>query len=216
MFTLADIPMFSGLKSEQLDALQSQMHIHQYSKHSVVFYEGDYSEYLQILLDGSVRLYKTNPKGTQIHMHNFTSPEIIALFAAFEKTPFPATCEFLTEGTVGLLPLEELYKCLHDVDFSMTLITALTKRMKLIADLFHKETIYSSEAKIADILYSNPRVFEQLKNAEIASILNIAPETLSRFLTEFKKEELISIENHVVTIHNKNALKMIIETNIIA
>lgn len=213
MFLLSHIPLFSGLNNEQLEALQAQMHIHQYSKDSVVFYEGDQSEYLQILLDGTVRLYKTTPKGTQVHMHNFIAPEIIALFAAFEKIPFPATCEFLTEGTVGLLPLEKIYECLHDTDFSMTLIAALTKRMKLIVDLFHKEMIYSSEAKIADIIYHNPRVFERLKNAEIASIINITPETLSRILTKFKKEEIISIEHHVLNILNKGALKSVIETN---
>jgi len=59
MFELKDIPLFSALKEEQLKLLQAQMHIHQYLKDSVVFYEGDQSKYLQILLDGTVRLYKT-------------------------------------------------------------------------------------------------------------------------------------------------------------
>ncbi len=213
MMALKDIPLFSGLNTEQLELLQSQMHIHHYSKDSVVFYEGDTSEYLQILLDGSVRLYKTNPKGTQVHMHNFTAPEIIALFAAFEDVPYPATCEFLTEGIVGLLPLVKIYDCLHHVDFSMSLISALSKRMKLIADLFHKETIYSSEAKIADVIYNNPTVFERLKNGEIASILNMTPETLSRILTKFKKEQIITIEHHVVTVLNETALLSVIDNN---
>ena len=213
MMALKDIPLFSGLNTEQLELLQSQMHIHHYNKDSVVFYEGDTSEYLQILLDGSVRLYKTNPKGTQVHMHNFTAPEIIALFAAFEDVPYPATCEFLTEGIVGLLPLVKIYDCLHHVDFSMSLITALSKRMKLIADLFHKETIFSSEAKIADLIYTNPTVFERLKNGEIASILNMTPETLSRILTKFKKEQIITIEHHVVTVLNETVLKSVIDNN---
>jgi CRP/FNR family transcriptional regulator len=213
MFELKDMPLFSGLKKNQLELLQSQMHVHQYNKNSVIFYEGDTSEYLQILLDGSVRLYKTNPKGTQVHMHNFTAPVIIALFAAFENVPFPATCEFLTDGTVGLLPLDKIYECLHDVNFSMSLISALSKRMKLIADLFHKETIYSSEAKIADVIYNNPTVFERLKNSEIASILNMTPETLSRILSKFKKENIITIENHVVTVLDKTVLQKIIDNN---
>ncbi|HFQ61564.1 MAG TPA: Crp/Fnr family transcriptional regulator [Epsilonproteobacteria bacterium] len=216
MFELKDIPLFSALKEEQLELLQSQMLVHQYTKDSVVFYEGEKSEYLQILLNGAVRLYKTNPKGTQVHMHNFVAPEIIALFAAFEHVAFPATCEFLTDGAVGLLPLEKIYECLHDVDFSMSLITALSKRMKLIADLFHKETIYSSEAKIADVLYHNPTVFERLKNGEIASILNITPETLSRTLTKFKKENVIAIDHHIVTILDKDALEGIIDNNILS
>jgi len=213
MFELKDIPLFSKLSTSQLGELQSQMHIHHYEKESVVFYEGDESEYLHILLDGVVRLYKTAPKGTQVHMHNFSAPEIIALFAAFEQIPFPATCEFLSEGTVGLIPLTKIYECMKNVDFSISLVSALSKRMKLLADLLHKETIYTTEAKISDVLLTNPSVFERLKNNEIASILNMTPETLSRILSKLKKEKIITIQEHKVTILNENALCHIIETN---
>jgi len=213
LFELKNIPLFSLLGEAHLADLQSQMHIHHYKNDSVVFYEGDESEYLHILLDGVVRLYKTSPKGTQIHMHNFVAPEIIALFAAFEHVPFPATCEFLGEGKVGLLPLEKIYDCMQSVDFSIMLVSALSKRMKLLADLLHKETIYTAEAKIADILLHNTSVFERLKNNEIASILNITPETLSRVLSKFKKEEMIEINSHVVTLHDVQALNKVIETN---
>jgi len=213
MYNLQSIPLFSKLSEAHLAELQSQMHIHQYEKESIVFYEGDESEYLHILLDGVVRLYKTSPKGTQIHMHNFVAPEVIALFAAFEKIPFPATCEFLGDGVVGLLPLEKIYTCMQNVDFSISLVSALSKRMKLLADLLHKETIYTTEAKIADLLLNSPAVFERLKNNEIASILNMTPETLSRILTKMKKEQMITIKEHIVTILNVDALCNIIETN---
>jgi CRP/FNR family transcriptional regulator len=213
MFELKDIPLFAKLSTTQLGELQSQMHIHHYEKESIVFYEGDESEYLHILLDGVVRLYKTAPKGTQVHMHNFAAPEIIALFAAFEQIPFPATCEFLGEGAVGLLPLTKIYECMKNVDFSISLVSALSKRMKLLADLLHKETIYTTEAKISDVLLNNPSVFKHLKNTEIASILNMTPETLSRILSKLKKEKIIIIEEHEVTILNDNALHHIIETN---
>jgi len=213
MHTLKDMSLFSKLTDMQLNELQSQMHIHQYDKDSIVFYEGDESEYLYVLLEGAVRLYKTSPKGTQVHMHNFRAPEIIALFAAFEHIPFPATCEFLTEGTVGMIPLDKIYSCMQNVEFSISLVSALSKRMKLLADLLHKETIFTTEAKIADILLHNPSVFERLKNNEIASILNMTPETLSRILSKYKKENIITIFEHVVTVHNEDALLKVIETN---
>jgi CRP/FNR family transcriptional regulator len=213
MFKLNHIPLFSQLDDIQLEELQSQMIIHRYEKESVVFYEGDESEYLHILLDGAVRLYKTSPKGTQVHMHNFVAPDIIALFAAFEQIPFPATCEFLEEGTVGLLPLSKIYECMKNVDFSISLVSALSKRMKLLADLLHKETIYTTEAKISDLLLNNPSIFERLKNNEIASILNMTPETLSRILSRFKKENIITITEHKVTLHDTEALLKVIQTN---
>jgi CRP/FNR family transcriptional regulator len=215
MFELKEIPLFSRLTAYQLNELQSQMHIHQYEKESIVFYEGDESDYLQVLLSGAVRLYKTSPKGTQVHMHNFTAPEIVALFAAFEHIPYPATCEFITDGVIGLIPLEKIYSCMENVDFSRSLVSALSKRMKLLADLLHKETIYTSEAKIADLVMSNATIFQHLKNNEIASILNMTPETLSRILTKFKKEKIITLEEHILTILDTEALTYIIETNVI-
>jgi len=213
MYALHELPLFSKLSPVQLVALQSQMHISHYDKESILFFEGDRSDYLQILLAGRVRLYKTSPKGTEIHMHHFDAPEIIALFVAFEDIPFPATCQFVENGTIGLIPLAKIYECMEEVDFSISLVTALSARMKLLANLLHKETIYTSEAKIADILLHNPTLFERLKKSEIASILNMTPETLSRILSKLKREGIIKIVKHVVSILDAGYLENIMESN---
>ncbi|MCW8821789.1 MAG: Crp/Fnr family transcriptional regulator [Sulfurovum sp.] len=213
MYELKDIPLFSGLSELHLAELQEHIYVKHYSKDSIVFYEEDKSEYLHVLLEGDVKLYKTTPNGKEVYLHGMSAPNAIALFPALERVAFPATCAFLTEGTVGLLPLEKLHKCLENLDFSLAMIKAMSKRMKLLENLLHKETIFSSEAKIADLIANNAKIFQHLRNNEIASILNITPETLSRILTKLKKEEIITIDDHIVTIVNQNALQDIIETN---
>jgi len=216
MITLTDIPLFSKLSEADLVELKSNMIVHKYEKNSVVFYEGEESDYLHILLDGVVRLYKTSPKGTQVHMHNFTAPELIAIFVTFEQMPFPATCEFLTQGSIGLVPMEYIYRSLQNIEFSLALINALSRRMKMLSELLHKETIFSSEAKIADIISTKPTLFEHFKNNEIASMLNMTPETLSRILTKLKKAHIIKIEYHIIEILDNEALQNIIETNVVS
>lgn len=211
MYKLRDLPLFSTLNEIQMAQLQSVIQVRKYEKESIVFYEGDENPYVYILLDGSVRLYKTNAKGKQIHMHNFEAPEVIGLFVAFEKIPFPASCQFLTEGAIGLLPLEKFHSCLNDCTFSKAMVISLSRRMKMLATLLHKETVYSSEAKIADLIQNNPTVFERLKNTEIAAMLNMTPETLSRILTKFKKEHIITIEKHVVTVLDSQKLALAME-----
>lgn len=213
MFELKDIPLFSGLDERKLMELQAHIHVKHYAKDSIIFYEGDKSEYLHILIKGNVRLYKTAPTGKEVYLHGMSAPSAIALFPALERTVFPATCQFLTEGTIGLLPLEKFHKCLENLDFSLAMLKAMLKRMKLLENLLHKETIFSAEAKIADLIYTNPTVFERLKNNEIASILNMTPETLSRILSKFKQEEIITIKARIVTVLDKNRLQGIITTN---
>lgn len=213
MFKLEEIPMFTSLSGSHLKELQRQTIIKQFTKDSIVFYEGDESSCLHILIEGKIKLYKTTPKGTQIQINRMSAPNIIGEYACFEQYPFPASCEFLTDGVMGLLPFEIVYKNLNNPDFSLEIIKSLTGKVTLLSALVHKETILSSEAKVADLIMQKVSIFQRLKNNEIASVLNLTPETFSRILTKFKKEDIITIKNHEVTILNRDALNTIIETN---
>ena len=215
MLELNDIPLFANLNTTQLNELKKQLHIKKYTKESIVFYEEDKSEYLHLLLEGSVKMYKTSPKGSRIHIHDFHAPEIIALFATLKDIPFPATCELTSDGVIGMIPLKKLYECMKDVEFSLAVTKSLANKMELLASLLQRETIYSSEAKIAELIHNDITTFERLKNNEIASMLNIAPATLSRTLTKFKKEKIIADEEYTVRVLDKDKLLEIMETNII-
>jgi len=52
MIKIEDIPMFSDLDKKFHKELQDSIHIKKFTKNSIVFYEGDESDYLYILLDG--------------------------------------------------------------------------------------------------------------------------------------------------------------------
>jgi len=213
MIRLQEIPMFSALNETHIAELKNAVHVKHYTKGSIVFYEGDESEYLHILMEGDVKLYKTSPKGSQIQINRFSAPSLIAEFACFEKEAFPATCEFVTDGAIGLLHFDKLYEYLNQPDFSLELIKSLTGKVMILSALVHKETILSSEAKVADLMIKKVNIFNRLKNNEIASILNLTPETFSRILTKFKKEKVISVDNHLLKVLNIDALYSIVETN---
>jgi len=213
MVKLENIPMFSALEDKYLEEIRHEIHIKHYNKDSIVFYEGDKSDYLHILMEGSVKLYKTSPKGSQIQINRFTAPSLIAEFACFEREVFPATCEFVTDGAIGLLHFDTLYQYLNQPEFSLELIKSLTSKVMLLSTLVHKETILSSEAKVADLMIKKVSIFNRLKNNEIASMLNLTPETFSRILTKFKKEGIIVIENQTLKVIHEDVLYKIVETN---
>ncbi len=213
MIELQDIPMFADLDTKFHKELQNSIYVKKFTKNSIVFYEGDESDYLYILLDGSVRLYKTSPKGTQVQIKRMKAPNTIGEYACFEKEPFPATCEFITDGAMGLLHFEEVYKYLDNKEFALGLIKSLTSKVMVLSSLVHKETILSSEAKVADLMIEKISIFNRLRNNEIAAILNLTPETFSRVITKFKKESIIHVDKSELKILNLDALFMIIETN---
>ena len=66
---------------------------------------------------------------------------------------------------------------------------------------------------MADIIIRKESIFQRLKNSEIASILNVTPETFSRILAKFKKEGIISIKAHKLEVLDRKKLEIILETN---
>jgi len=214
MIKIEDIPMFSNLDKKFHKELYNDIHIKKFTKQSIVFYEGDYSNYLHILINGQVRLYKTSPKDAMIQLHRLNAPAVIGEYASLEQVAFPATCEFISDGgTIGLLHFKKLMKYLEDPSFSLALLKSMTNKVMMLSSLVHKETILSSEAKVADLILNDINLFNTIKNNEIASILNITPETLSRILSKLKRYKIINIKNHIITIENLEALHIIIEKN---
>jgi len=216
MIQLEDVPMFCNLDKKYHKKLHNSIYIRHFSRNSIVFYEGDSSDYLHILLEGQVRLYKTSPKNSTIQIHRLVAPAVIGEYACLEQVPFPASCEFISEtGIIGLLHFDEVMKYMREPDFSLALLKSMTNKVMLLSSLVHRETILSSEAKVADLILNDTNTFSRIKNNEIASILNITPETLSRILSRLKKEEIISFENHTLNIINLEALHILLEKNTI-
>jgi CRP/FNR family transcriptional regulator len=216
MIKIADIPMFSNLDKKFHKRLHDSIYIRHFTQNSIVFYEGDCSDYLHILLEGQVRLYKTSPKDQIVQIHRLHAPATIGEYASLERVAFPATCEVISpRGSIGLLHFRDLSEYLQDLNFTLGLLKSMTNKVMILSSLVHKETILSSEAKVADLLLNESDIFYQVKNNEIASILNITPETLSRILTKMRKKEIIKIEKHQVKICNIEALHIILEKNTI-
>jgi CRP/FNR family transcriptional regulator len=214
VYELKKVQLFSKLSETHIDEIKSNALIRNYTRESIVFYEGDRGEYLHVLIDGTVKLYKTSPKGTQIQINRFDAPAVVGEYACFEKMPFPATCEFVTDGKMAMIPYDFIYKHLRDEEFSLEIIKSLTSKIMVLSALIHKETIYSSEAKVAKMLLENQEIFSKLKYNEVASILNLTPETLSRIFKKMKREGIISVsKNHQITILDPLSLEMVIESN---
>jgi len=214
MDRLRDIQLFSKLSDAHLNKIKKHSMVKSYSKGGIVFYEEDESNHIFVVLEGSVKLYKTSPKGTQVQINRFTAPAVLGEYACFEEVPFPATCEFVTEGKIAHIPRDFVVDNLGDSDFALEMIKSLTAKIMVLSSLIHKETIFSSEAKVAKLLMEKSEIFHKLKYNEIASILNITPETLSRILKKFKTEGYIEgFKAGDIIVQDPEALNNVIETN---
>ncbi len=208
MQSIKEIQLFSQLDDKQLKELEKISILKSFYADEILFYEGDKPEYLYILTEGLLRLYKTDNKGNEVYLHQFIPVNMVAEAACFEGMDFPATARFITKGQVLKIHYEKFKnEFLRHPDICVSLISSLTKKVKILSNVIHKEMILSSEAKVASFIAEHHELFLTLKNNQIASILNVSPETLSRMLTKLQREKIISIDKkHKITIHTPDVL----------
>lgn len=211
MHNIKEIPLFSNLCEESIERLKNISSVREYGLGEILFYEGDEPKYLHVLLDGVLKLYKTNYKGNQIFLHQFYPVNLVAELANFESIPYPATAEFMTKGRVMKIDYEKLEnEFFKNPDVSLRIIKSLAGKLKIMSEVVTNEIVLTSEAKIAKFLVENAELFDKLKNTQIASILNTTPETLSRTLTKFKNQNYISIDekNHLIVMEKEELVKL--------
>lgn len=212
MDRIRSVSCFSKLSDEQIEKLKKISVIKKYHAKEILFYEGDEPTYLYVLLQGTLKVYKTNHKGQQIFLHQFYPGGLVAELANFENIPYPATAEFMSDSEVLRIDYKALEKdFFKNPEISFEIIKSLIAKHKILIDVIQKEVILTADAKVAKFILENAELFKTLKNTQVASILNLTPETLSRTLSKFKSSGYIELdEKHHIKVLDREKLQEVL------
>ncbi len=202
------IKLFQMLPKHQLEYVNKVVNILHKNKNDTIFLEGENSDYLHMLLEGTAKVYRVDNKGNELLLHNFKAQSLIAELANFENMCFPASCKMITEGYIAKIKFTDFQILLQRYPaLSMQVIGSLTKKMKFLDTVIQQNLLLSSQAKIANFIYENEDVFVAQKQHQIASMLFITPETLSRNLKKFKEYGILENNKNKFTVIDREKLK---------
>ncbi len=201
------IELFEALTGEEMEKLYAISSEISYQKGNILFYEGDQPLRLFLLLDGIVKVYKVDTKGNEIVMHFFQPQTLIAETAHIEKIPYPATavCEtncVLLEIDYGAFERDFL----RNPEISLKIINSLSKKIKALQTVISRNLTMDTFSRLCRFLYENEEHVGEISHRQIAAILNITPETLSRNLALLKKEGIVAVEKRKIIILSKERL----------
>ena len=86
----------------------------------------------------------------------------------------------------------------NNADLSFHIIGSLVKKMKSLEQNIHRNLIYNSTQKVCALLKDEPDIFTKKKNVEIARLINMAPETLSRNIKKLRSMGYLNEKNRVI------------------
>ncbi|MCF6330513.1 MAG: Crp/Fnr family transcriptional regulator [Sulfurimonas sp.] len=198
--------LFENLSDDILKIIQKDCEIISLKKDNIVFYEGDEPKYLYFLIEGNIKLYKMLANNNELILKYFKHNESIAEVAVFDGFNYPATAETITDTKllkIDFQNLKELF--LKNPYILLNLNSSLIKKVKNLETLLLRYLVLDAKGRVVDFILQNTQQFFLLKQHEVATILNISPETLSRILKPFKADGIIDMKNKNV---NKQRLEL--------
>jgi len=202
---LQSIPIFSKITSDELKQLKQISTLKKYVKNQIIFYEGDESFNLHILIDGKIDIFKTDTKGKEIILKQFLPFSFIAEVSNYNHIKFPASAKAFEDSIVLIINYKKFEtSLLYHPSIASNIIESISNKVLTLEKLISENMIMDATQRIAKFIYENEEQFLNNKHHIIANKLNITAVTFSRILKKFREKGLISLNNHIL---DKNLLK---------
>lgn len=210
----------SGFK-EHLDPISTVQH---YEKGSVLFMDGDLSKGFYLIQSGRVKISKTTPEGKELTLYICQQGELIGELALFQPNiTHTTTAEVLEEVTISVITQRSLEELMMKngkvaVEFMKWMGVMYRRNQSKFRDLIlHGKhgALYSTLLRMCNsygkkvengILIDLP-----LTNQELAKFIATPRESVNRMLSELRKENIITVDNGYITVHDQDFLKRYID-----
>ncbi len=208
---LRKISCFENLMDKELEFLSSFSRKRHFKKGEILFYERDESKYLTLLVEGILKVYKTDNKNNEIVLHRFLPTSLVAEMAVFEGIPYPASSVFDSDGVVIEIEFAQFKNSfLTNPDVAFNFFRSLSKKIKYLEDVISLNIVLDSTSRVAKYICENSDALS-MKNNQLAKHLHMTPETLSRILKKFTKLEFLEKTSHGYEVINKEGLVILYE-----
>lgn len=211
---LKSISFFKDLSQSDLEKIESYSILRKYPKGSIMMYEGESSTNISFLQSGLARVYKMDKFGNEIFLYHIYKHQLITELSALNENVITCVSNISIDEDTIIIDIN--FNKFRDDFISTNILTtnflqevfAKTQKLQCVVN---RELVFDSMAKVAHFLSENLEMFNKLKRTEVALLLHLQPETLSRVVKKLQRQELIGMEVKKVFIVDEDGLKNIFQ-----
>jgi CRP/FNR family transcriptional regulator len=211
------------MSSKALRDFEEVKYTSSYPTGAMLFVEGQVPRGAYLLCKGRVKLTMTSSDGKAIILHIAEAGELIGVNSALSGMAYELSAETLEPCQVNFIKREALIRLVHEYPEISENVTKQVSR-DYQAACFQIRSLglsRSASEKIVRFLLSTAakgketpqgvRMNVALTHEEIAQIVGVSRETVTRTLSDLKQKSLISVKGPTVVIRNKPALESMLQ-----
>ncbi len=212
-----------GFSEGCLKELDGISHTICYPAGAIVFVEGQKSRGVYVLTHGLVKLTTTNLAGRTLIVKIVQPGDILGLQEAVGDSPCELTAEVLQPAQLAFIHREDFFRFLRrhndaylhvtvrlsqDCQTAYELIRSIALSQTVTEKLARLILQWSRQGRTVD---GATRVRVVLTHEEIAQLIGSTRETVTRILSEFKKNRVLEVAGSSLLIRNRAALENLVQ-----
>jgi CRP/FNR family transcriptional regulator, cyclic AMP receptor protein len=213
---------FCQLSTPALKAFEAAKFTSSYPTGAVLFVEGQAPRGVYMVCKGRVKLTMTSIEGKTVIVRIANAGELLGLQSTLSGDPFELTAETLEPCQINFIRREDFVKMMRaNHEACVNAMTQLSNFYRgACQQIRYLALTHSATEKLARFLLEAASKGQETKQGvrfnlsltheEIAQIVGVSRETVTRSLTELRNKSLISTSGPSVVIRNRQALEALV------
>ncbi len=192
--------------TKAIELLKTYCFIVKKKKSEVLFTQGSKGSIIYYLLDGKIKLYRLDEKGNECVINFIKKNEFFAEILLVQDT-YPVSAQALETSIMVAIDKNKLLPLLKSsFEFSLSIITMLVKRINYLVDTIERLSTQDAKEKFLNYITflskakKSNTVTIDIPKQELALLLGMAKETLSRVEKQLSSDGIIEVSNKQIKI----------------
>ena len=216
---LRQVSLFSDLSDEEIRELETVVQERSFRKNEVIFHVQDLGSALFVIKKGSVKVSMEDRHGKELILRILEEGEFFGEMSLLDGDYRSATVTALEPCQAMVLFRDEFLKFIpRHPKVVMKILTTLSLRLRKANEKIRRLVFADAYEKVASILLdlleerkiplsAGAEIPLSLTRKELADLVGISRETLTRILADFQKAGLVRIERRRIAIIHPDKLK---------
>ena len=204
---LSQIALFAALSEREVRVLAQRAVERRFSPDAILFWEGEPCAGIFLIVEGSVKIFRSSPGGRELMLAIETAPSTVAELPLFDGGPYPASVRAVGPVVSLFINKNDFQQvCRQYPDVALKILAVVGKRLRHLVGLVESMTFGSVTQRLARLLLDASKgsaadTFDlPITHQELASRLGTVREVVSRNLARFRADGIVRMHGHQVEI----------------
>ncbi len=200
------------LRIEDIERVFAHKELFEYKQGLTIYCEGNVGNHIFYIVNGEVKTFKINEDGKELITELFSDKSFFGFTSFLSNRPYTENAEATKPTKIIKFEKNELLNLIKkNPQLGLNFIDLLSADLDNVKEHLLHLAYDSVRKKTADALIqlipeeSGTKII-RISRSDLASIIGIAKETLTRTLTDFKEEKLIRTDRNAIEVVDSSSL----------